>query len=133
MPRNPANQKKKPEPSNVATKTKPRPALEDGQERSVPEVAAPSPPVQVIERRIETVTVKIPLGEPPHRFDQLHIEGWLRRDAAHTFARLRQALRDQGAKTADGREVKTNPDIMRWLMEQICADFFAKAELHVDH
>ena len=106
-------------PRNVATKTKPRPALEDGQERSVPEVAAPSPPVQVIERRIETVTVKIPLGEPPHRFDQLHIEGWLRRDEAHTFARLRQALWDQGARTAEGREVKSSADILRWLMEQI--------------
>ena len=81
----------------------------------------PGPPVQVIERRIEMVTVSIPLGEPPHRFDQIHIEGWLRRDDAHIFARLRQALRDQGARTGDGREVKTNPDILRWLMEQFAS------------
>ena len=104
MPRNPANQTKKPKPQ-------PEPI----------EPAPPSPPVQVIERRIELVTVEIPLGEPPHRFDQVHIEGWLKRDAAHTFARLRQALRDQDAKTQDGREVKTNPDIIRWLMEQFAS------------
>lgn len=79
----------------------------------------PAPPVQVIERRIEMVTVEIPLGEPPHRFDRIHVEGWLRREAAHTFTRLRQALFDQGAKTADDRAVKTNPDVLRWLMEKI--------------
>ena len=114
MPRNPVTKAKKPKP----TEEQPS-ALEPGEERGVPKVAEPAPPVQVIERRIETVTVKIPLGEPPHRFDQVHIEGWLRREPAHTFARLRQALRDQGAKTKDGREVKTNPDIIRWLMEQL--------------
>ncbi len=120
MPRNPAPKTKNP---------KPKPTSEPGEERGVPKVAEPepkpiekeppAPPVQVIERRIETVTVEIPLGEPPHRFNEIHIEGWLRRDAAHTFARLRQALRDQGARTADGREVRTNPDILRWIMEQL--------------
>ncbi|MDX9862472.1 MAG: hypothetical protein RBS99_16295 [Rhodospirillales bacterium] len=75
-------------------------------------------PVQIVERRIELVTVEVPLGEPPRRFDQVHIEGWLRGDVAHTFARIRQALWDQGAKTADGRPCKSNPDVMRWLMEQ---------------
>lgn len=104
MPRIPADQKKKPGP-------KPKPIDQE----------PPAPPVQVVERRIETVTVEIPLGEPPHRFDQVHIEGWLRRDAAHTFARLRQALRDQDARTEDGRPVKTNPDILRWLMEQFAS------------
>lgn len=78
----------------------------------------PAEPVQVIERRIETVEVSIPLGEPPHRFDEVHIEGWLRREDANTFARLRQALRDQGATLSNGKEVRSNPDIMRWLMEQ---------------
>ena len=81
----------------------------------------PALPVQVIERRIETVTIKVPLGEPPHRFDQIHIEVLLHRDDAHTFARLRQALRDQDARTADGREVRSGPDIIRWLMEQLAS------------
>lgn len=107
MPRNPAPKPKKPKPKKP--KPKPKPIEEE----------PPAPPVQVIERRIETVTIEVPLGEPPHRFDQIHIEGWLRGDAAHTFARLRQALRDQGARTADGREVRTNPDILRWIMEQL--------------
>jgi len=130
MPRNPApaKQKKKPGPKPqyrrdpvVQQDSLPSdlvlrepPALEPGEQ-------PPALPVRVIERRIEIVTVPIPLGEPPHRFDQIHIEGWLRRDDAHIFARLRQALRDQGARTGDGREVKTNPDILRWLMEQFAS------------
>lgn len=106
MPRVPANKTKPPK-----SKSEPEPKPIDQE--------PPAAPVQVIERRIETVTVEIPLGEPPHRFNEVHIEGWLRRDAAHTFARLRQALRDQGARTEDGKPVKSNPDVMRWLMEQL--------------
>ncbi len=78
----------------------------------------PAPPVQVIERRIEMVTVEIPLGEPPRQFRELHIETLLRGDHAHTFARLRQALRDQDARTDNGQEVKSGPDVLRWIMEQ---------------
>lgn len=78
-------------------------------------------PVKIVERRIEMVTIEVPLGEPPRRFDQVHIEGWLRGDVAHTFARIRQALSDQDARTADGRPAKTNPDVMRWLMERFAA------------
>ena len=78
----------------------------------------PAPKVQVIERRIETVVVEIPLGEPPHRFQQIHLEALLYGEHAQTFARLRQALRDQNARTADRREVKSGPDILRWILEQ---------------
>ncbi len=133
MPRNPAPKPKKPGP-----KPKPDPAEEqppppdvddvkraredarDGRGTSIDEILeeSPAPPVQVIERRIEMVTVEIPLGEPPHRFDQIHLEVLLLGEHAHTFARLRQALRDQDARTADGREVRSGPDILRWLLEQ---------------
>ena len=147
MPRNPAptKQKKKPVPG---PKKEP---LELGEERGVPKVAEPlvqpgietelvggkildigippkpieekppAPPVQVIERRIETVTVEIPLGEPPHRFQNIHIGGnefLLYGEHAQTWARLRQALRDKDARTADGKEVRSGPDILRWLLEQ---------------
>ena len=139
MPRNPAKQKTKPNP-------KPPKGLEPSEERGVPGITLsdssmpslgesadhevnwdpatqlpPAPPVQVIERRIETVTVDIPLGEPPHRFDKVHIEVLLLGEHAHTFARLRQALRDQAARTANGRAVISGPDIQRWLMEQFAA------------
>ncbi len=107
MPRIPADQKKKPKPE-PPKEPEPKPIEEE----------PPAPPVQVIERRIETVTVAIPLGEPPHEFDKIHLEVLLLRNHAHTFARVRQALRDQDARTADGRAVKSGPDIMRWLLEQ---------------
>ncbi len=82
----------------------------------------PAPPVQVIERRIETVAVEIPLGEPPHRFQTIHLEALLYGEHAQTFARLRQALRDKDARTADGREVRSGPDIVRWLMERFISE-----------
>ncbi len=83
------------------------------------EEESPAPPVQVIERRIETVMVEIPLGEPPHRFQSIHLEALLYGEHAHTFARLRQALRDKDTRTADRKEVKSGPDILRWLLEQV--------------
>jgi hypothetical protein len=114
MPRNPAptKQKKKPEPVEDTT----APTVQ-----VIEPPTQPSPPVKVIERRIETIVIEIPLGEPPHRFDQVHVEGMLWRDHAHTFVRLRQALQDQDSRTADGRKVKTNPDVLRWLMEQFAS------------
>lgn len=84
---------------------------------SLPE-EPPAPPVQVIERRIETVTVEIPLGEPPTIPSRVSFEVVLIRKHAATFARLRQGLRDKGAKTVNGRLVDTKPDVMRWLLEQ---------------
>jgi len=83
------------------------------------ETPPPAPPVQVIERRIETVSIEVPLGEPPHDFGPMHLDFRFERRHANTFARLRQALRDQGAKTKDGKRVETKPDVMRWLMEQL--------------
>lgn len=124
MPRNLAPAKKKPNPAPKPEKEPP--ALEPGEERAVPQVEEPAPikeeppapPVQVIERRIETVTVEIPLGEPPHRFRHIHLEVLLQKEHAQTFARLRQALRDKDARTANGQSVRSAPDIIRWLMEQ---------------
>jgi hypothetical protein len=76
----------------------------------------------VIERRIETVMVEIPLGEPPRRFQTIHIgEALVYGEHAQTWARLRQGLRDKDARTSDGRDVKSGPDILRWLLEQFAA------------
>jgi len=102
MPRIPASQKAKPSPEAAPIEQEP-----------------PAKPVKIVERRIEIATIEVPLGEPPHPFSEIHVEGWLRGPTANTFARLRQALKDKGARSQNGREVKTNPDILRWLMEQI--------------
>ena len=108
MPRNPA-------PTKQATKPKPKPAPKPIEQEP------PAPPVQVIERRIEKVTVEIPLGEVPNRSGLAHLNISMKGDHAHTFARLREALRDKHAQTADGRKVETRPDVMRWLLEQIAS------------
>ncbi len=82
----------------------------------------PAPPVQVIERRIEMVMVEVPLGEPPRRFQSIHIgDSIIYGEHAQTWARLRQGLRDKDARTADGREVRSGTDILRWLLEKFAA------------
>lgn len=107
-------------PRNPVTKAnKPKLDKEEPPEPKPIEDQPPAPPVQVIERRIETVTVEIPLGEPPHRFQTIHLEALLYGEHAQTWARLRQALRDKDARTADGKEVRSGPDILRWLLEQV--------------
>ena len=82
----------------------------------------PAPPVQVIERRIETVTVEIPLGEPLRHFQYIHVEGRLTKENAQTWARFRQALRDKGAKTADGKEIESEKQRLDWLMEKFASE-----------
>lgn len=110
MPRNSAPSKKKttPDPKPVKETIDPKP-IED---------QPPAPPVQVIERRIETVTVEIPLGEPLRHFQYIHVEGRLTKENAQTWARLRQGLRDKGAKTADGKDIRSEKHILDWLMEK---------------
>ena len=110
MPRNSAPSKKKTKPVKEPIESKP---IED---------QPPAPPVQVIERRIETVMVEIPLGEPPRRFQSIHIgEALVYGEHAQTWARLRQGLRDKDARTADGKDVRSGPDILRWLLEQFAS------------
>ena len=121
MPRNPAPKAKAPKPAS-------KPLVESQVDVTAEpplkpiEEQPPAPPVQVIERRIETVTVEIPLGEPPHRFQTIHLEALLYGEHAQTWARLRQALRDKDARTADRKEVRSGPDILRWLLEQIAEE-----------
>jgi len=102
MPRIPASQKAKPSPEAAAIEQEP-----------------PAKPVKIVERRIEIATIEVPLGEPPHEIRQVHLNLFLNRKHAQTFARLRQGLTDSGGRTDDGRLVATVPDILRWLMEQI--------------
>ncbi len=79
----------------------------------------PSPPVAVIERRIETVTIAVPLGETGNGFNPAHVEVWLKPPQAEVMQRMIVALRDKRETIADGREVRTAADAVRWLLERI--------------
>ncbi len=110
-------------PRNPVKKPKTKPLTESQVDVTKPiEDQSPAPPVQVIERRIETVMVGIPLGEPPHWFQKIHIgQVLVYGEHAQTWARLRQGLRDKDARTSDGRVVWSGPDILRWLLEQFAS------------
>ena len=106
MPRNSAPSKKKTDPDLKTVK-------------ETIENQPPAPPVQIIERRIEMMTVEIPLGEPPRYPQSVHIgEVLVYGEHAKTMARLRQGLRDKDSRTADGKDVRSGPDIWRWLLEK---------------
>jgi len=83
------------------------------------EADSPPPPVIVIERRIETVTLSVPLGEIGPGHMPAHIQTWLQPPQAETMQRLVVALRDKRTTMIDGREVRTAADVVRWLLERI--------------
>jgi hypothetical protein len=83
------------------------------------EADSPPPPVIVIERRIETVTLSVPLGEIGMGYMPSHVEFWMKPPQAEALQRLVVALRDKRITTAEGREVRTAADAVRWLLEKI--------------
>jgi hypothetical protein len=83
------------------------------------------------------VMIAIPLGLPPdHGYEAqkavagkvnlsqraTHIDANLGAEAATAFLRIRNGLRDKAAKLSNGRPVWSNPDALRWLMEQVAAE-----------
>ena len=83
------------------------------------EADSPPLPVVVVERRIETVTIAVPLGEIGPGHMPAHIQTWLQPPQAETMQRLVVALRDKRTTMTDGREVRTAADVVRWLLERI--------------
>lgn len=76
-------------------------------------------PVAVIERRIETVTIAIPLGEIGPGHTPQHVEAWLKPHQSSALQELVVALRDKRATMGDRREIRTAADAIRWMLEQI--------------
>lgn len=83
------------------------------------------------------IIITIPVGEPPESGYEaqkahagrvvlsqraVHIDANLGEAAAIAFLRLRNGLRDRNAKLGNGRPVWSNPDALRWLMEQVAAE-----------
>ena len=107
MPRIPAKQAEQQPDKQLETKAEPA--------KQPPKAK----PVHVIERRIETVMLAVPLGEIGNGHRQSHVEAWLKPTQAETMQRLLLALRDKRETNANGREVKTAADAFRWLLEQM--------------
>lgn len=89
-------------------------------DKPTPAADTPPPnPVKVLQRRIETVTVAVHLGEIGNGYRAEHVEARLKNTQRETMQRILVALRDKRATTADGREVRSAADAFRWLLEQI--------------
>lgn len=84
---------------------------------------------------VSEVMLELPIGDPPEdgyedqqlqsgkinlapRRSRLHVQAQLGPEAAVTFIRIRNGLRQQNAKLVDGRPVWTNVDTLRWIMEK---------------
>ncbi|MES2788137.1 MAG: hypothetical protein V4719_00850 [Planctomycetota bacterium] len=60
---------------------------------------------------------RVQLGDGP----RTHIDAMLGPVEAAAFMHLRAGLRRDNAKLACGRPVWSNPDVLRWLMQQVAA------------
>lgn len=77
----------------------------------------------------DTIALELPIGDLPHSgFEasqargRMHINAYLRSQAATGILRLRNGLRNRNAKFADGRPVFSTADALRWLLEAIAAE-----------
>lgn len=89
------------------------------------------------ETRVSEVILELPIGSPADGYEgrqaesgkislaanrgRMNIQAQLGADVAFTFMRIRNGLRDRGAKLGSGRPVWTNVDVIRWMMEQVSA------------
>jgi hypothetical protein len=76
-------------------------------------------PVAVLERRVETMELAVPLGEIGPGYCSPHVQVFLDASQAETMQRLVVGLRDRRETTTNGREVRSAADAVRWLLEQI--------------
>ncbi len=107
--------RKEPEPDqeDVHASTPPTP------EPPTPPAETPPPkPVAVVQRRIETVHVSMPLGEIGPGYRSTHVQAFLDTAQAETMQRLLTGLRDLRRTTINGRQVVSAADAVRWLLEQ---------------
>jgi hypothetical protein len=116
--------RKEPDQEDVHTSTPPTPEpptppAETPAPPAPPVETQPPKPVAVLQRRIETVLIKVPLGESVPGYREDHINMFIK-DLRHmeTMHRIKLALRDRRETTADGREVRSAADAVRWLLEQ---------------
>lgn len=117
MPRIRVEPQKPPEGPQTATAVMEPPAPSPPSPAEQP----PEKPVAVIQRRIQTAIVRVPLGEIGPGYRSRHIETYLTPDQTETMQRLVVALRDRRTTTANGREIRSAADAVRWLLEQIGA------------
>lgn len=104
--------RKEPDQEELATPPPPEPP-------TPPAETPPPKPVAVVQRRIETVAVSMPLGEIGPGYRSTHVQAFLDTAQAETMQRLVVGLRDRRATTANHREIRSAADAVRWLLEQM--------------
>ncbi len=68
----------------------------------------------------QSAFVEVPLGAIPNGYLARHVDTQLNTNRQrNNMRRMLQGLRQQGAKTENGRFVETNADAFRWFVEQL--------------
>jgi hypothetical protein len=82
-------------------------------------------PIRIVSRQITAAIVEAPLSEAGTGYVSQHVEvrfGQNESRQAETLKRLVDGLRDTREKLANGRDVKTTADAVRWLLEKLSAE-----------
>lgn len=79
----------------------------------------PKPKQEKRDGQNETVLIELPLGELNSQFPNSRVDLHLHNDNAKKMRRLLNGLKADNAKLINGKCVKTNADVVRWLLDQI--------------
>lgn len=80
-----------------------------------------APPVKLatITHEVRTVLVEAPMGKPGTGYLSRHVEARLDVPQAESLKGLLAGLRDARAELANGREVLTAAEAVKWLLEKL--------------
>lgn len=81
----------------------------------------PEVSTQTIVRDVDEVVIGVPLGELGNGYLSRHVEARLTVQQATAMQRVTLGLRDRRAVMGDGKEVRTQADAVRWMLEAISA------------
>lgn len=90
-----------------------------GQTIEADEPVALEPVVRAVTREIRTALVEAPIGELGPGYVSRYVEARFDERQSNALKGLVSGLRDSREMMANGREVKTNADAIKWLLEKL--------------
>jgi hypothetical protein len=79
----------------------------------------PAAKVETITREVRTVLIEVPMGEPGAGYLSQHVEARMNARQALALKSLLAGLRDGRMQMANGREVRTAAEAVKWMLEKM--------------
>ena len=89
------------------------------------EIERPTAPkdavVETVMHRVRMALIEAPMGEAGNGYVSTHVEARLDQTQAKSLKSLVAGLVDGRNQTANGREVRTTADAVKWVLEKLAA------------